>query len=88
MVEYRVRPVVRYVVTRYTEYPEMNATGSSERLGEFDSESYAETVASALRFEQRGRERLESHVKMEREARYGISDGIASASASNGYAQG
>lgn len=39
--EYRVRPVVRYIVTRHTEV----GTGV---MGEFDNEFYAECAAEAL----------------------------------------
>jgi hypothetical protein len=53
--EFRVRPVVRHVVTRYTRAeplpPGVNADtprGGLETLGEFDSEGYAEIVAEAL----------------------------------------
>jgi hypothetical protein len=46
-IEYRVRPVVRYVVTKYTSDPELGA-GSCRPMGEFDHESYAEEVAWAL----------------------------------------
>jgi hypothetical protein len=51
-VEIRVRPVVRHVVTRYTEGgPLRDGTNAacSEKLGEFDNERQAEAVAEALR---------------------------------------
>lgn len=48
-IEIRVRPVVRYVITRYSCAPEKGAPSSCETLGEFDSEAYAEQVAEALR---------------------------------------
>lgn len=52
--EFRVRPVVRHVVTRFSEertsaHDEPPAyTRKLETLGEFDSEGYAEIVAEAL----------------------------------------
>ena len=51
--EYRVRPVVRYVVTRYC-HPYTHADGSagsagrSEVIGEFQSEERAGEVSAAL----------------------------------------
>lgn len=51
--EYRVRPVVRYIVTRYC-HPYVSvdgkcgSTGSSSVLGEFAKETDAEQVALAL----------------------------------------
>lgn len=51
--EFRVRPVVRYVVTRYC-HPYQSrdglhgATGSSQVIGEFDQEIHADEVARAL----------------------------------------
>lgn len=51
--EFRVRPVIRHVVTRYTPSysPEPGCLNgpSLETLGEFDSDGYAEIVAEALR---------------------------------------
>ena len=54
-VEIRVRPVVRHVVTRFTE-ERTSAPGEApaytrhlETLGEFDNEAQAEAVAEALR---------------------------------------
>ncbi len=44
--EIRVRPVVRHAVTRYTRD---EAGASSESLGEFANEAYAEELAEALR---------------------------------------
>jgi len=44
-VEYRVRPVGRYVVTRHTSDEN---SGSLETLGEFQRQATAEEVASAL----------------------------------------
>ena len=52
-VEYRVRPVTRYIVTRYVEYaldpsrPQM-ASGMSEQRGSFDNAEVAYHVAYAL----------------------------------------
>jgi hypothetical protein len=50
--EFRVRPVIRHVVTRYTpsHSPEPGVINgpSLETLGEFDSEGYAEIVKEAL----------------------------------------
>ncbi len=45
--EFRVRPVIRHIVTRYS--PPCDGNASLETLGEFDSEQYAEIVAEALR---------------------------------------
>ncbi|SFI84829.1 hypothetical protein [Albimonas pacifica] len=49
-IEYRVRPVTRYVVTRYTESEDADGCGSfsSECLGEFDHEPHANEVGSRL----------------------------------------
>lgn len=44
--EIRVRPVVRHVVTRFTQD---GRSASSEAIGEFANENYAEEVAEALR---------------------------------------
>jgi hypothetical protein len=44
-IEYRVRPVTRFVVTRYEEN---DGTGSIETLGEFPNEAFAERVAGAM----------------------------------------
>lgn len=49
-VEIRVRPVVRYIVTRFI--PQSQGQSSVETLGEFDNEGYAEQVAAALRVEE------------------------------------
>lgn len=46
--EFRVRPVIRHIVTRFTSDPERGAS-SLETLGEFANEGYAEIVAEALR---------------------------------------
>lgn len=55
-VEIRVRPVVRYVVTRYAQESMGNGpdgkvryAARSETLGEFDSERYANEVADTMR---------------------------------------
>lgn len=45
--EFRVRPVIRHVVTRYTP-PDSPEPASVETLAEFDSEGYAEIVKEAL----------------------------------------
>jgi len=47
-VEYRVRPVVRYVITRYERDSE-TGSGAIETLGEFPNEGYAERTCSALK---------------------------------------
>jgi uncharacterized protein YtpQ (UPF0354 family) len=44
-VEYRVRPVVRYVVTHWYDF---GNTGGCGPVGEFDNEQAAERVAAAL----------------------------------------
>jgi len=46
-VEYKVRPVTRYVVTRYSASDDMTS-GSSSVQGEFDSEHVAYEVGYAL----------------------------------------
>lgn len=50
--EFRVRPVIRHIVTRYTPSysPEPGCVNGSslETLAEFDSEGYAEIVREAL----------------------------------------
>ena len=53
--EFRVRPVIRHIVTRYTPAEPLppgcnpaNGRSGLETLGEFDSEGYAEIVAEAL----------------------------------------
>lgn len=45
--EFRVRPVIRHIVTRYS--PPADGNASLETLGEFNHEDYAEIVAEALR---------------------------------------
>lgn len=49
-VEYRVRPVTRYHVTRFEneDYEDGRCSGGCESLGEFDNESHAFKVADAL----------------------------------------
>lgn len=49
-IEYRVRPVTRYVVTRYEEHshPNGNPGGGCCTKGEFDNEETAYAVAYAL----------------------------------------
>jgi hypothetical protein len=47
-VEIRVRPVTRYLVTRFYS-DEETGRGGSESLGEFDTESFAQEMAQALR---------------------------------------
>lgn len=44
-VEYRVKPVTRYLVTRYSE---TSLSGSSEERGEFSNKNLANHVASSL----------------------------------------
>lgn len=50
IVEYRVRPVTRYIITRF--HSETTPTGGgqvgSEMLGEFDNQVKAELIAQAL----------------------------------------
>ena len=46
-IEYRVRPVTRYVVTRYENQGDAG-TGSVSGLGEFDNEETAYAVGYAL----------------------------------------
>lgn len=46
-IEYRVRPVTRYVVTKY-EQNEVEKSGSVRMLGEYDNEYIAQEVAYAL----------------------------------------
>jgi hypothetical protein len=45
LIEYKVRPVTRYVVTRYEQ---RGAAGGSEQQGEFDNAETAHAVAYAL----------------------------------------
>lgn len=48
-IEYRVRPVTRYIVTRFNqEIAGDCASGGSECCGEFDRQDMAENVAKAL----------------------------------------
>lgn len=49
-IEYRVRPVTRYVVTRYHRESRSNGneSGGCEGCGEFDNMQRANTVAEAL----------------------------------------
>lgn len=49
-VEYKVRPVTRYIVTRYERKNQVSGaqTSSSENCGEFDNVRKANCVASAL----------------------------------------
>lgn len=51
-VEYRVRPVTRYHVTRFENEDHENGrcSGGCESLGEFDNESQANKVAKALAY--------------------------------------
>jgi len=44
-IEYRVRPVTRYVVTKFTNEPEQ---ASSQPVGEFDNEILASNAALAF----------------------------------------
>jgi len=48
-IEYRVRPVMRYIVTEYSETDEFGQTSASVRtIGEFDGEQFAEEVMRAM----------------------------------------
>lgn len=49
-IEYRVRPVTRYIVTRFERQDDNNGlcSGGSEGCGEFDREDSAEKIAMAL----------------------------------------
>ena len=49
-VELRVRPVVRYIVTRYEQetYPDGMCSGQCEEMGEFTNFSRADQVARGL----------------------------------------
>ena len=49
-IEYRVRPVTRYIVTRFNEYGNKSAL---TQTGEYDNEDEAYTVATALAFKER-----------------------------------
>ena len=44
-IEYRVRPVTRYIVTRYESFPDRGSCGA---MGEYDNEYIAQHVAYAL----------------------------------------
>lgn len=46
-VEYRVRPVTRYIVTEFISDPE-NGAGHCGTIGEYDNEWYAQRVKLAL----------------------------------------
>lgn len=48
-IEYRVRPVTRYIATRYeeTSYPDGKGHGGSSQVGEFDNPTTAYAVAYA-----------------------------------------
>lgn len=50
IIEYRVRPVTRYIITRYHNEtsPTGGSTGGVETLGEFDNQVKAELIAQAL----------------------------------------
>ena len=45
-IEYRVRPVTRYIVTRFEAHG--SSEGASSYMGELDSEHLAQRVAAAL----------------------------------------
>ena len=47
MIEYKIRPVTRYIVTRY-EQEDADAKGTSEVKGEFDNANTAYEVGYAL----------------------------------------
>jgi hypothetical protein len=46
-IEYRVRPVTRYIVTRFAETAD-GCAGNSSKLGEYDNDGTAFEVAYAL----------------------------------------
>lgn len=50
IVEYQVRPVTRYIITRYHNEttPTGGASGGVETIGEFDNQVRAELIARAL----------------------------------------
>lgn len=49
MIEYKVRPVIRYVVTRYASEPATSGfSGNSRVIGEFDRKDTAYHVGYAL----------------------------------------
>lgn len=53
VIEYRVRPVTRYLVTRFIKYDEAPALGmpggvGSSVMGEFENEAFAAMVADAF----------------------------------------
>lgn len=54
-VEYRVRPVIRYIVTRYTPShspePGLINGASLETLGEFDNETFANEICRVMGLE-------------------------------------
>lgn len=64
--EFRVRPVVRYVVTRFE--PAEMGQNKVETLGEFDNERFAEEAAYALQEQYDQRQALVEHIYMERAA--------------------
>lgn len=47
-IEYRVRPVTRYIVTRYEEKDDNRQTASVSTLGEYENENVAYEVGYAL----------------------------------------
>ena len=53
-IEYRVRPVTRYIVTRYVAEYRVGLGGSvgSEMLGQFDSEAMADRAMEAFAWEE------------------------------------
>ncbi len=53
MIEYRVRPVNRFVVTRFYDVGEISGR-SSNLCGEFDNLEWAEKVGSALAMSEEG----------------------------------
>lgn len=54
-IEYRVRPVTRYIVTRFhsIDHPAGSESGELVECGEFSNENRAYTVATALAFKER-----------------------------------
>jgi hypothetical protein len=54
MIEYKVREVTRYIVTRFYDFPDDYANSKGSKvLGEFANEDQAYEVADALAFKER-----------------------------------
>lgn len=47
-IEYRVRPVTRYIITRYEQFPDDGPQPGPRQLGEYDNDTVAYEVAYAL----------------------------------------